>query len=563
MITSIELENVRIFEGKGWKFSLHPITVLCGTNSVGKSTILKALLLLQQSQSVRGSYGVLEGRLRLVGNQVDLGSYSSFVSNNDTHQDISLSVTIKDKMPIRYYKILLELKPKISSVKEVSDNFNNSYNNDNGNGNIDGETDKYVEYTLRSSFTFGIVRGSRKKTESTSTLKAIESNDGTASFAPQAVLKESKHELYIKDTNLLCWTVKRNKDEDDNDKHNYDIRIPTKFFDSFGGGDFILPKSRNRKYVKLSVYHPGIIPSSIVAQEKPKSRDSSESGLTKENQWLVAGLPPIIRQAMSDLNSSLTDIHYTGPLRSSPQRYYLTYSESVSRIDPTGEALPYILREKAIYSSSVWNVPPCTDNKPIHEPLSKALNTWLYYLRVGDKPPRDIRDQEIEVSTTSDLVVELKIRSVTNEKCYSLADSGFGYSQVLPIVVKGLLAEQGSMLIVEQPELHLNPALQVRLAEFFVAMIRAKKQILIETHSEHIVNAIRVLTAEDESGDLASKSGIFFIDTDSERPVIHELSIQPDGTVPDLPRNFFGEAISLSGRLLRAQKRFRKPVKVQ
>jgi predicted ATPase len=186
----------------------------------------------------------------------------------------------------------------------------------------------------------------------------------------------------------------------------------------------------------------------------------------------------------------------------------------------------------------------------------------LYYLRTGKQPPEDVRNAEIEVSTTSDLVVELKIKSTNGGKCYSLADSGFGYSQVLPILVKGLLAEQGSVLLIEQPELHLNPALQVRLADFFIAMIRAKKQILIESHSEHIVNAIRVLTAEDESGDLAAKCGIFFIDADSDRPIIHELSIQPDGTVPDLPHHFFGEAIYLSGRLLRAQKRFRKPFKV-
>ncbi|WP_371418295.1 AAA family ATPase [Anabaena sp. UHCC 0253] len=153
------------------------------------------------------------------------------------------------------------------------------------------------------------------------------------------------------------------------------------------------------------------------------------------------------------------------------------------------------------------------------------------------------------------------MKSPNSGNLYSLADSGFGYSQVLPIVVKGLQAKPGSVLIVEQPELHLNPALQVRLASFFVAMMRADKQILIETHSEHIVNAIRVITAEDESGKLAGKCGIFFIDAESEIPVIHELSIKSDGTIPDLPKHFFGEAISLSGRLLRAQRRFRTQIK--
>ncbi|MBD2325706.1 AAA family ATPase [Alkalinema sp. FACHB-956] len=553
MITSIELENVRIFEGTGWNFSLLPMTVFCGTNSAGKSTILKALLLLQQSQAVRESYGGLEGRLRLVGNQVDLGSYSSFVSNNETRRSISLSVTITDKMPTLYYQRILALKPENKNTEEGG-----SISSDHFNG--DKRENQFVDYVLKSSFTFGIVRGKRKKSSETSTLKVIEGSEGTVSFTPQALLKEAKYEISVNNEKLLCWSVKRSDDEDD--ELSYEILLPKNFFNSIGAADAIVPKSKTKMYVKLSVSHPGIIPSSIIAKVQDSTKNPSKIGseLSEKSQWLVARLPPVIREAMIDLNNALNEIHYVGPLRSSPQRYYLSYSESVPRIDPTGEALPYILREKAVYNSSVYNIPPCTNGEPIQEPLSKALNSWLYYLRTGKEPTQDIKNSEIEVRTTSDLVVELRIRSTANQKCYSLADSGFGYSQVLPIVVKGLLAEQGSMLLIEQPELHLNPALQVRLSDFFIAMVRSKKHILLETHSEHIVNAIRVLTAEDESGDLATSCGIYFIDADSDRPLIHKLSVQSDGTVPDLPHNFFGEAISLSGRLLRAQKRFRKSV---
>lgn len=551
MITSIELENVRIFEGTGWKFSLLPMTVLCGTNSAGKSTILKTLLLLQQSQAIRENYGSSQGKLRLVGNQVDLGSYSSFVSNNETRKNISLSITMKDEMPVSYYKRLLDLNPRIAA--KIGNSSSHSLNGNN-------KKNRLIDYVLKSTFTFGIVRGKSKKITETSTLKAIESNEGAASFTPQAVLKKSKHEVSVNDEKILCWSIERN--ENDDEEPDYEIIIPAKFFNSFEAAKNLLPNSETRRNIRFSVAHPGIIPSSIVAQERPKESSNSGVDLKEDNQWLVAGLPPVIREAMTDLNRALTSIHYAGPLRSSPQRYYLSYSESVPKIDPTGEALPYIFREKAIYNSSVWNVPPCVDHEPIQEPLSKALNSWLYYLRVGKEPPQDVRDAEIEVRVTSDLVVELKIKSATNQKCYSLADSGFGYSQVLPIVVKGLLAEPESLLLIEQPELHLNPALQVRLADFFIAMVRAKKHIIVETHSEHIVNAIRVLTAEDESGELASQCGIYFIDAQSDHPFIYELSIQPDGSVPDLPHHFFGEAISLSGRLLRAQKRFRKPVRV-
>jgi predicted ATPase len=89
-------------------------------------------------------------------------------------------------------------------------------------------------------------------------------------------------------------------------------------------------------------------------------------------------------------------------------------------------------------------------------------------------------------------------------------------------------------------------------------MVCAGKQVLIETHSEHIVDAIRVLYVEDETGQLENKCRIFFIDTELDKPSVLQLDIKKDGTVPDWPQHFFGEAASLTGRLLRAQKKFRK-----
>ena len=539
MITGIELENIRIFKGQGWNFHLRPMTVFCGTNSVGKSTIIKSLLLLQQSQAVRDSYGIVEGKLLLTGNRVDLGRYSSFVSNHKTEENISLSLTIEDKMPVVYYKRLLDLNSQESPYRNGQEN-----------------KDDPVDYVLKSRFTFGLDRAPGKSSES-SGLNALEIAEDSANS--KAILKRAEYAIEVNGEKLLWWNVEKYAANEP----RYVIEIPTKFYEDMFNDDLVKSEHFKKRIktnmsVLFRVAHPGIIPYAILLQEKPYRSNISESNSVKNRQWIGTRLPPIIRDAMSNLNDALRKIDYIAPLRSSPERYYLLSSESVTIKDSTGAALPYILKDKAVYNSQVFNVPPWTNNnEAIAEPLSKALNSWLYYLRVGEKPPQDVRDREIEINTIRDLVVEIKMRSAIEDKCFSLVDSGFGYSQVLPILVQGLLAKPESMLLIEQPELHLNPALQVRLADFFVAMIRARKQILIETHSEHIVNAIRVLAAEDESGELAKKCGIFFLDNDSDRPAIHELSIQPDGTIPDLPRHFFGEAISLSGRLLRAQKKFR------
>jgi predicted ATPase len=162
-------------------------------------------------------------------------------------------------------------------------------------------------------------------------------------------------------------------------------------------------------------------------------------------------------------------------------------------------------------------------------------------------------DTEFQMDTVSGIVVQLSIRGAGGEGNHSLADSGFGYSQVLPILVRGLLSEVGDTFIVEQPELHLNPALQVRLAYFFLAMAFAGKQLILETHSEHIVNTLRVLAAEDPTKRASSLMSIFFLDAQGGKTNVQDISVRSDGTVPRWPNHFFGEARTLAGRLLRAQ----------
>ncbi|MEN8215170.1 MAG: AAA family ATPase [Pseudomonadota bacterium] len=491
MITEIELENVRLFEGSSWHFSLPPLSVFCGTNNSGKSTILKTLLLLRQTQEIREPRSERQGRLELVGQQVDLGNYSSLVSHNETHRDILIAITIEDKIPFSLYKFLCLI------------------NNENLSSNLTYE--QLVLYRLKTRFIFGL-------------------SPETSMNSP-AALKKAVYEISVDEKNLLSWEVVVS-DSWERNEPKYEIFIPRKFLERLD--EFKTVDEQNPETLHFKTSLKGILP----------------FGLT-----VLQPLPPIIREATSDLDKALSDIHYLGPLRSPGKRHYVG-SPNIETDDPTGKSIPFLLVDLSVYHSKVWNCPPRQPSQHSKEiPLVHALNFWLYYLRTGHEPSDD--NTEIEVSVKSDLYVEVKIKSVTETHNYPLIDSGFGYSQVLPILVKGLLAKPGQTLVVEQPELHLNPALQVRLADFLVAMVCAGKQVLIETHSEHIVDAIRVLYVEDETGQLENKCRIFFIDTELDKPSVLPLDIKKDGSVPDWPQHFFGEAASLTGRLLRAQKKFR------
>jgi predicted ATPase len=532
MIKEIELENVRIFEGSGWKFPLRPLSLFCGTNSSGKSTLLKALLLIRQSQGIRESYGISRGKLHFVGSQVDLGSYLSFVSHNDAKREISLCIAIEDKLPESYIDLLWALQKK-----NASDTVPLPAKDEKGS----------ITYSLRARFLFEAKQPSMEETRKPD--MPLEEIGESQSLGAQGILKNSGYELKVGDSTLLSWEVVGTGKP----KQPYEMSIPYAYFKKMGGLRMMdVATSRDKKFVRIPTSLRGLLPDWLIAKQRQRRSAQKDANHAEEDLFTNWPLPPVMSLALADLRYALYSLHYLAPLRAPAKRYYIAQMDASPDLDAAGEFLPYILREKA--QTKVWNVrPKHTGAKK--EPLSKALNSWIFYLRTGEELAESQSDAEIVVSTTKEVLVEFRVKTVRGTELHSMVDSGFGYSQVLPILVRGLMASRGSTLIIEQPELHLNPALQVRLAEFFAAMIRAGKQLVIETHSEHIVNAIRVLSAEDESGELASKSCIFFLDTECDVPIVRELSVRADGTVPEWPLRFFGEAISLTSRLLRAQRR--------
>ena len=73
----------------------------------------------------------------------------------------------------------------------------------------------------------------------------------------------------------------------------------------------------------------------------------------------------------------------------------------------------------------------------------------------------------------------------------TIADVGFGVSQLLPILVIGLRSGRASLLILEQPEIHLHPRLQANLADFLLTLAASGRRIIVETHSDHFINRLR------------------------------------------------------------------------
>jgi predicted ATPase len=531
MIEEINIRNVRLFDGPDeWRIPIAPLSVFCGTNSAGKSTILKSLLLLCQSNA-ETDVGKREGRLRFAGTLVDLGSYQSFVSHNRIDQDIEIGVTIRNSIESRYLRRLQKGRDEAS--RELSGSFSQIRQ----------------EYVLSSRFYCGVRKAEQQSDEEIIGVATAQET----SHAGQAFLKEASFHFHTETNIDLVWKIVLNESSND-----YAALIPLDYFGKSGGFTMMdVPKDVIEGYVKIDAFIRGLLPIGVWAQAKSRKTKDAD----KPKDWSFFPLPPLIRDCSNQLRLELERIHYLGPLRSAAKRYYMTNLDVLPAMDAAGEFLPYVLRDQR--NENVTYVPPGRGAGVAEKPLKYALDSWMYYLRTGryleDEQGEDLH--EIDVTSMKEVLLEFTLKSFGGE-AHALADSGFGYSQLLPIVVRGLIAEVTSTIIIEQPELHLNPALQVRLSEFLASLTLAGKCVLIETHSEHIVNAIRVLTAEDPTKSLAKKCRIFFLDTESGMPRIKQLEIQSDGTVPEWPRQFFGDALSLSARLLRAQDKLEKDPKI-
>ncbi|GAA4259339.1 hypothetical protein GCM10022293_61850 [Azospirillum formosense] len=485
--------------------------------------------MLQQSFEDKESDISREGHLRFNGKSVDLGNYATFVSGNDEKKDISISLTLEGDFRKYYFEKVLEKTLSSRNSAKLKKWILNS---------------EKLKYDLVADFRFTYSSENQRDPEETST-----------PGASQGILHSAKFKVMLNNVNTMEFSVERSTSFSEIDQEfkniasqfDYLLVIPTSIFNASGGEKVLKPilETEDGNSVFIAIMG-GIIPRGMFGMPPDGKYKIAKS----ERNIAFAQLPPFLEDALTMLRSHIKKIHYLGPLRAAAKRYYVLDRDIAPGYDHAGEFLPYILRDRM---EQKINFPlPSNITSSSQYTLKVQINHWMHYLRTGELMTT-YRTREVDTSYHKNVLGELMVTSVSG-KGYALADSGFGYSQVLPIIVRGLLSEKSSTFIVEQPELHLHPALQVRLALFFVAMSLSGRTVLLESHSEHLVNSFRILAAEHSSNEISEKLSITFICAERGKPEVHDMSVRPDGTIPEWPKSFFGEAIELATRLLKAQK---------
>ncbi|MDZ8201865.1 AAA family ATPase [Microbacterium sp. SSW1-59] len=250
-------------------------------------------------------------------------------------------------------------------------------------------------------------------------------------------------------------------------------------------------------------------------------------GLLEGQLELKLGATYEVLCAVSDVLDRLAQrVQYLGPLRDEPRVVWNHWNE-LARGLPVGT--------RGEYSAAVLSR---SGNNPVqYRPpegtrtgglLSTAVNEWLTYLEIGENVAARSRGK---LGVGFDLRLGGSVRDLTSV--------GVGVSQALPLLVGLLSAPHDSIFIVEQPELHLHPAVQARLADFLL-LARPDVALVIETHSEAFITRVRRRAAEGTIG--IEDVDITFVEPRENGSEARTLQLSEFGDLSEWPTGFLSSA---------------------
>lgn len=148
---------------------------------------------------------------------------------------------------------------------------------------------------------------------------------------------------------------------------------------------------------------------------------------------------------------------------------------------------------------------------------------------------------DIDAFYSPDLLsAQIRVDNSFTRGNYVLATNvGFGISYVLPIVVTGLLAPKGCFMIVENPEAHLHPSAQSKIGRYLAAIANAGVNVIVETHSDHVINGIQIAAVKNEIN--SSLVTINYFSSKGQQSECVSISLNEKGELSEWPEGFFDQ----------------------
>ena len=497
---SIRIKNLKSIQDSG-EIEIKPITVFVGKNSSGKSSLIRCFPLFKQSAESK-----ILGTILWSGKYVDYGSFEESINYKEKSgslREISFSFVFYTSLSSDYHRQAPNSKTEIRLTINVSgDEYSKSSYTDvifeiNGN-----------KFSLKTSPELKILSTRINETDFTKQANEIYRAYKTYSIIP--ILFGNTKGMLQQDSNyaILRKELKKYVHHRTSDERILQIAKNLRF-----GDDEFIKKSLSNKSL-VGDYAASKISQWPIDDIRLK---------TIKNQIILLNMEILIDSISDNFRAQFISSRYITPLRAAADRYYRIQNTSIEELDPNGSNLAMFLYAKS-------------DNE------IAEINKWLLE-EIGFS---------IEISGShghaSIFVIDDKDKNKTN-----IADTGFGISQVLPVLIQIWQQSKKShnffrstksptIIAIEQPELHLHPKMQSRIGEAFCKAIKLAKdkgidlRIIIETHSKEIIDAIgrsieqKIITKDD--------ANIYIINKNME-PNVMKSNFDEGGYLEAWPYGFF------------------------
>ena len=222
----------------------------------------------------------------------------------------------------------------------------------------------------------------------------------------------------------------------------------------------------------------------------------------------------------------------SAPVRSKPRR---TYDPTRPIPDPEGEYVPTYLANMSRRDPGTW--------KKLKERLERfGVASGLFdeifiesFGRMDDASPFQIQIR--------------KFGGKLKGNRRNLIDVGYGVSQTLPIITELLRSDAPSVFLLQQPEVHLHPSAQAALGSLFCSIAGTDRQLVVETHSDYIIDRVRMDVRDGKTGLKPEDVSILYFERGEADVKIHSIGLDEQGNVLDAPegyRQFFADELTRS-----------------
>ena len=238
----------------------------------------------------------------------------------------------------------------------------------------------------------------------------------------------------------------------------------------------------------------------------------------------------------------MDSIYYLGPLREYPRREYHWAGSSPDDVGQRGERTV-----DAILAATANNQKRSLGYRQRKKKFQEMIAYWLKKLGL-------IHEFRLENIAKGTNLYRAMVKTSSSSVSTALTDVGFGVSQVLPALVLLYYVPEGSTVLMEQPEIHLHPAVQSGLADVMLTVATTRNvQIIVESHSEHLMRRLQRRVAEKQVASEDVK--LNFVSAIQGVAQADDLVLNQWGEIENWPERFFGDEMGEIAAITKASLR--------